>query len=149
MIDVFQECRERVTAQEAAQFYGLTFDRRGVALCPFHDDRHPSMSFKGGRFRCWACQASGDSIDFTMHYLGLSSPLEAVKRLNEDFHLSLPLHGKPTATERVAARKRQELAELHRAFEAWRRDFICDLNRCILVANLALKRDPVFLFKTH
>ena len=36
MIDVFRECRERVSAQDVARHYGLTFDRKGWALCPFH-----------------------------------------------------------------------------------------------------------------
>ncbi|WP_368264452.1 CHC2 zinc finger domain-containing protein, partial [Intestinimonas butyriciproducens] len=52
-----------MSAKDAARYYGLTFDRKGWAVCPFHQDKHPSMSFRGGRFRCWACNASGDSID--------------------------------------------------------------------------------------
>lgn len=47
--NIFREVRERVSAQDAARHYGLTFDRRGWALCPFHHDKHPSMSFRSGR----------------------------------------------------------------------------------------------------
>ena len=71
MTDVFRECRERVSAQDAARRYGLEFDRRGWCKCPFHGDTHASMSFRDGRFRCWACNESGDSIDFTGKLLGL------------------------------------------------------------------------------
>ena len=102
MTDVFRECRERVSAQDVARHYGLTFDRKGWAVCPFHSDKHPSMSFRAGRFRCWACNASGDAIDFTGRLLGLA----AVERLNADFALSLPLHRKPTQAETQAARRR-------------------------------------------
>ena len=105
MTDVFRECRERVSAQDAARYYGLTFDRKGWAVCPFHSDKHPSMSFRAGRFRCWACNASGDAIDFTGRLLGLE-PMAAVERLNADFALSLPLHRKPTQAETQAARRR-------------------------------------------
>lgn len=76
MTDVFRECRERVSAQDAARHYGLEFDRRGWCKCPFHGDTHASMSFRGGRFRCWVCNASGDAIDFTGKLLGLE-PLAA------------------------------------------------------------------------
>ena len=109
-----------MSAQDAARHYGLTFDRKGWAVCPFHSDKHPSMSFRAGRFRCWACNASGDAIDFTGRLLGLE-PMAAVERLNADFALSLPLHRKPTPAETEAARRRKEVAEAHKRFEEWRK----------------------------
>ena len=36
---------------------------RNKALCPFHNDTHPSLTFRGGYYRCWACGAKGDSVD--------------------------------------------------------------------------------------
>ena len=140
MTDVFREVRERVSAQDAARHYGLTFDRRGWALCPFHNDKHPSMSFHKGRFRCWVCDVGGDSIDFTARLLGLDA-MGAVERLNADFGLALPLHRKPTQAEAKAARRRLEVAEAHRAFEAWRSDFINRLNAAFREGHLLLLHD--------
>ena len=51
-----------------AQRLGLTV-KRHKALCPFHDDHTPSLTFKKNHFRCWSCGASGDSIDLVMKYL--------------------------------------------------------------------------------
>ena len=141
MTDVFREVRERVSAQDAARHYGLTFDRRGWALCPFHNDKHPSMSFRNGRFRCWVCDVGGDSIDFTARLLGLDA-MGAVERLNADFCLALPLHRKPTRAEARAARRRMEVAEAHRAFEEWRNDFINRLNAAYREGHLLLKDGP-------
>ncbi len=138
MTDIFRECRERVSALDAARRYGLAFDRRGWAGCPFPSDRHPSMSFRAGRFRCWACNASGDSIDFTGRLLGLE-PMAAVEQLNTDFDLHLPLHRKPTPEEAQAARRRMEIARAHRRFERWRADFISKLCAACRVANIALR----------
>ena len=42
MID-FKSVKSLVTALEAAEHYGLTVNRHGMALCPFHDDHNPSM----------------------------------------------------------------------------------------------------------
>ena len=140
MTDVFREVRERVSAQDAARHYGLTFDRRGWALCPFHNDKHPSMSFRNGRFRCWVCDVGGDSIDFTARLLGLDA-MGAVERLNADFGLALPLHRKPTQAEAKAARRRLEVAEAHRAFEGWRIDFINRLNAAFREGHLLLLHD--------
>ena len=138
MTNVFQECRERVSAQDAARHYGLTFDRKGWAVCPFHRDKHPSMSFRAGRFRCWACNASGDSIDFTGRLLGLE-PLAAVERLNADFPLALPLHRQPTPAEAQAARRRMEISRAHKEFEEWREAFIAKLCAAYRVAHIALR----------
>lgn len=138
MTDVFRECRERVSAQDAARHYGLTFDRKGWAVCPFHSDKHPSMSFRAGRFRCWACNVSGDSIDFTGRLLGLE-PMAAVERLNADFALALPLHRKPTQAEEQAARRRMEIAKAHKEFEEWRKAFISKLCEAYRVAHIALR----------
>lgn len=137
--DIFKEVRERVTAEDAARHYGLTFERKGWALCPFHADKHASMSFKNGRFCCWVCNIKGDSIDFTGRLLGLDA-MGSVRRLNEDFSLSLPLDRQPTQAERRAARRRKEIADAHKAFEDWRSDFIRQLNSAYRVAHIALTR---------
>jgi DNA primase len=46
--------------------------REHVGLCPFHDDRSPSMAVvthKGGAFyKCFACGAGGNAIDFVMNF---------------------------------------------------------------------------------
>ena len=138
MTDVFRECRERVSTQDAARRYGLTFDRKVWAVCPFHRDKHPSMFFRAGRFRCWACNASGDAIDFTGRLLGLE-PMAAVERLNADFALDLPLHRKPTPAEAQAARRRMEIAKSHKEFEEWRKAFISKLCAAYRVAHIALR----------
>ena len=48
MID-FKSVKSLVTAREAAKHYGLTVNRHGMAVCPFHDDHNPSMKL-GDRF---------------------------------------------------------------------------------------------------
>ena len=44
---------------------------RHKALCPFHDDRHPSLSFRVSKntYRCFVCGASGGTIDLVMRHL--------------------------------------------------------------------------------
>ena len=44
---------------------------RHKCLCPFHDDHHASLSFRGSKntFRCFVCGASGGTIDLVMRYL--------------------------------------------------------------------------------
>ena len=139
--DVFREVRERVSARDAAERYGLRLDRSGRALCPYHDDHRPSLSFKGARFRCWSCGARGDSTDLTAKLLGLD-PLGAVARLNEDFDLRLAIARPPTAAEREAAARRRDIDAAYKAFERWREGFIAKLCAAIRTGNAAQHKAP-------
>jgi hypothetical protein len=49
MID-FKSVKSLVTAREAAEHYGLTVNRHGMAVCPFHDDHDPSMKLDNHHF---------------------------------------------------------------------------------------------------
>ncbi|WP_191399169.1 CHC2 zinc finger domain-containing protein [Flavonifractor sp. An306] len=134
--DPFEAVREQVTAQDAARHYGLNLDRRGWALCPFHPDHKPSMSFKGGRFRCWVCGASGDAVDLVRGLFG-GTYWEALQRINMDFGLGLALSGEITPQQRAEAIERKRIRELHQRFERWRADTINQLTACIRAANAA------------
>ena len=83
---VFEVVKQSVTAREAAELYGIAVGRSGMACCPFHDDRHPSMKVDA-RFHCFGCGADGDVIDFTARLYDLS-PKEAAEKLAQDFGLS-------------------------------------------------------------
>ena len=83
---VFEVVKQSVTAREAAELYGIAVGCGGMACCPFHDDRHPSMKVDT-RFHCFGCGADGDVIDFTARFYDLS-PKEAAEKLAQDFGLS-------------------------------------------------------------
>ena len=52
-----------------AQRLGLTV-KGHKALCCFHNDHRPSLTFKKNKFRCWSCGESGDSISLVERVLG-------------------------------------------------------------------------------
>ena len=70
-----------------------------VCVCPFHDDKNPSMSVSPSRgiFHCFSCKAGGDAIKFVMDYEKLSYP-EAVKKIAglQNFTLNYVRGGEPT-----------------------------------------------------
>lgn len=124
-MSIFSEVRQAVSAKEAALRYGLELDRQSRALCPFHQDRHPSMTFRYGRFRCWSCDASGDSIELVGRLLGIS-PYEAACRINRDFGLGLKICEEPGPERDRALEKRRMEREAVDAFKVWR-DGMCKL----------------------
>ena len=83
---IFETVKQSVTARQAAKAYGLEVDVHGMALCPFHDDHHPSLKLDQ-RFYCFGCGASGDVIDFTARLFGISLK-DAAQKLAEDFGIN-------------------------------------------------------------
>ena len=81
--NLFEVVKQSVTVREAAELYGIEVKRGGMACCPFHDDRNPSMKVDT-RFHCFGCGEHGDVIDLTAGLLGCSKA-EAVRRLEADF----------------------------------------------------------------
>ena len=90
---VFEVVKQSVTAREAAEHYGIAVGRGGMACCPFHDDRHPSMKVDT-RFHCFGCGADGDVIDFTARLYNLA-PREAAEKLAQDFGLAYDSQAPP------------------------------------------------------
>ena len=84
--NVFEAVKQSVSTREAAEFYGIKVSRTGMACCPFHDDKNPSMKLNEEYFYCFGCGATGDVIDFTAKFFALS-PKEAAEKLAQDFGL--------------------------------------------------------------
>lgn len=102
---IFEIVKENVNLREAAELYGIDVNRYGKALCPFHNDRHPSLLVADDHYYCFACGEHGDVIDFVSRLFQLS-PYDAARKLMADFHLSpdkppsaAALHAKRIRTE--------------------------------------------------
>ena len=91
---VFEAVKQSVTVQEAAQMYGIEVNRSGMACCPFHDDKNPSMKLNEEYFYCFGCGATGDVIDFTARLYNLT-PKEAAEKLAQDFGLTYDSQAPP------------------------------------------------------
>ena len=85
-MNCFQNVKYGVSCREAAERYGVEVNHYGMALCPFHNDRHPSLYVADDHYHCFACGEHGDVIDFAAKLFSL--PLyEAAQRLAADFRL--------------------------------------------------------------
>lgn len=79
---VFEAVKQSVSARQAAEHYGIRVGRSGMACCPFHEDRHPSMKLDQ-RFHCFGCGADGDVIDFAARFFDLDARKAAQKLCND------------------------------------------------------------------
>ena len=78
--------------EQVAEALGLQVSHH-KALCPFHADKHPSLTFHRGRnrYRCFVCDARGGTIDLVMRYLNKNF-LEACKWLADENNLVVSLN---------------------------------------------------------
>jgi len=108
--NVFETVKQFVTVREAAERYGIEVKRGGMACCPFHDDKNPSMKLNEEYFYCFGCGATGDVIDLTARLYNLS-PKEAAEKLAQDFGLIYDSQAPPRrryVRQKTEAQKFQE-----------------------------------------
>ena len=129
----FEAVKQSVTVREAAQMYGIEVNRSGMACCPFHDDKNPSMKLNEEYFYCFGCGATGDVIDFTARLYNLS-PKEAAEKLAQDFGLAYDSQAPPRRRydrQKTEAQKFKEdrdhafrvLADYYHLLRKWETDY--------------------------
>ena len=130
---VFEAVKQSITVREAAQMYGIEVNRSGMACCPFHDDKNPSMKLNEEYFYCFGCGATGDVIDFTARLYNLS-PKEAAEKLAQDFGLAYDSQAPPRrryVRQKTEAQKFKEdrdhafrvLADYFHLLRKWETDY--------------------------
>ena len=86
-MNVFGTAKTNINTREAAERYGVEVNRHGKALCPFHNDRNPSLFVDDDHYHCYACGEHGDVIDLTAKLFGLKL-YEAAQKLAYDFGIT-------------------------------------------------------------
>ena len=70
---IYETIKAAVPVRQAAEHYGLKVNRNGMACCPFHNDRHPSMKLNEDYYYCFSCGATGDVIDLVARLCNLGN----------------------------------------------------------------------------
>jgi DNA primase len=87
--------------------------RNFIALCPFHDDKHPSLNISKEKqiFKCFSCGAGGNAITFIERYEKISFE-EAVRKL-----ATLVGYSDPRLAERRPVYKNPSLEPLYKCID--------------------------------
>lgn len=151
-MSVFQMVKDNVDILDAAQRYGMDVRRNNKALCPFHGDTNPSLSFKGTRYTCFSCGAGGDVIDLVGYLIQARSPMEAVKELNSAYRLGIDLE---RPADRTQIERLQRARAEKAAFLQWEQDAcnryarycraLRDWMRDLAPRTINEPRNPLFL----
>ena len=114
-MNLFEIVKYSVSCREVAERYGVEVNHYGMSLCPFHNDRRPSLYVADDHYHCFACGEHGDVIDFVSKLFQLSL-YDAAQKLAADFHLTpdkppsaAALHAKRIRTEAQQLRENERL----------------------------------------
>ena len=116
---LFDDIKSALDMPTVARGYGLKINRSGMAICPFHQEKTPSAKIYRDGFHCFGCGVHADVIGFTQRLFGLARPIDAAKKLNEDFFLHLDIGGKAQPMQVSEYRMRQRERE---EYERWERE---------------------------
>ena len=110
--DLARAVRDAVTMRDVIAAYVPEANPRGRRMpCPIHNGKDNNFSFTDDRFTCFVCNESGDAIEFVKLVCGLRSRTDAIKQINADFRLGLPLGRGITREENKALEERKKRAK--------------------------------------
>ena len=152
---VFEQVKSAVDMKTVAEGYGLHIDRGGMCICPFHEERTPSAKIYPDALHCFGCGAHVDVIGFTQKMFGLDKPIDAVKKLNDDYGLHIDIGKAPSAKEVSEYQKRVQEKHEYEVWEksAWRtlNDYLWLMRdwRHLAPASPDEKSDERFVYSLH
>lgn len=131
--DIFSQIKSSLTMADVVERYGFEA-KRGVMLCPFHSDSHPSLKiYPGSRgWHCYVCDEGGSVIDFVAKLFHLNARQAAI-RLDNDFRLGLSTE-KPdrrAVNEWVEKRRREQYA-----LDAYRAKYDANCREAYLIRSV-------------
>lgn len=112
-----QEAKRALYMRQVFERYGVSVNRAGYALCPFHEENTPSLKVYEDSFYCFGCNEGGDAIRFVQDLFSLNF-CEAVEKLNADFMLGLPIGQRLTVRKAHAMKQRNNIQAHAKAGEA-------------------------------
>ena len=100
MVDYASIIKSWLSMREVAERYTGQQIVRNRIKCPMHNGADRNMRIYPKSYYCWVCHAAGDQIQFVQSVLGLSFQ-DAMKRLNDDFKLGLPIGKERSEADRA------------------------------------------------
>ena len=132
-MNIFNETKSMISVRQVAESYGLKVNRNGMACCPFHNDKHPSMKTDASHYYCFGCGAHGDAIGYVAEMFSLSQ-YDAACKIIQDFNLPIETKHKISDDEKNSYQKlveQKKYAEtVKKRFERWADETIDQLKEC-------------------
>lgn len=128
-MSIYSDIKERLDMKDVLTAYGIEVNRSGFCLCPFHGEKTPSMKVYEKNYKCFGCGESGDVIKFVEKMFDLS-PIDACKKLNNDFSLSLNMKASKSEISQTMLlhQRRERMKEIENSSLNLVSDYLNTLN---------------------
>ena len=75
------EIKQQVSIVAVLQHYDIKINKNKQCLCPFHDDKTPSLKIypETNTYNCFGCGKSGDTIQFIQEYENITKHASIIK----------------------------------------------------------------------
>lgn len=119
--DIAQAIHDSVTMDDVIDAYCPGVQRRNHRMpCPIHDGKGPNFSYTRNGYKCFVCGASGDVVSFVSEVCGLRSRADAMRKINQDLRLGLPIGSAVNDVQSAEIQRRRKEAEQKRkAHDEW------------------------------
>jgi len=123
-MSIFEEVKNLISLEQVAKHYGIVFDGKNKAICPFHDDHKPSLSLHPDKkfAKCFPCGESFDSLEIEYRLGKHPNKFEAAKALNKRYSLNIKMNEQNNQTK-----ENKEVTNLL--------EFYCDTTHEYLLQN--------------
>lgn len=120
MIDYASMIRTRLTMGEVLERYGFcNSSEKGRIPCPIHSGKDRNFAFTPNGYHCFVCNSHGDVINFVEELFRIDFR-SAIRKLNEDFSLELPIQTSLDANKLRELKKKSD--EIRKQREANKRE---------------------------
>ena len=142
--DIANSIRDSVTMEDVIHAYAPEVRTKNHRCpCPFHNGKDFNLSYTRSGYKCFVCGASGDVITFVKDIRDMPTRVDAMKRINADLRLNLPVDG--SVSEEVGAnfaRRRAEREARERAHEEWCETYHALLDEWVELDKTKRTADP-------
>lgn len=142
--DLAQSVRDTVSVEDALSIYCPSSQRRGHRCqCPLHNGRDLNFSFTRTGYKCFVCGESGDVIALVKEVCELATRADAIKRINADFRLNLPIGGEITEQASMEmARRRAEAERKKSLVKSWENRYNALMDEWIKLDKILREVNP-------
>lgn len=129
------ELKQNISLVSVVNAAGIELRQNGnryVGLCPFHDEKTPSLYiFPDNRFKCFGCGEYGDVINFVQKFYNLSFK-DALKHLGIE-------QGRITPEIRKDIQERKHKAERVKKYKDWLSHYTAHIGSLIIETEGLMK----------
>ena len=142
--DIAAAIHETVTMDEVISVYAPQLPIRNRRCpCPFHNGKEYNFSFTRYGYKCFVCGVSGDVVTFVKEVCELATRVDAMKRMNADLNLHLPIDANvSTEVSAEMARRRAEHERKEAEREAWKAAYANLWDEWIRLDRVKRTADP-------